>query len=145
MTLIEDNINALVKSIKNEDEFKEYTFVKGFSSSEFPNPLKGCLIAVSTLDTQADTQFLGQSVGENLKGSIVNVTVKFRVYAEKNAGGDGLLQECCILCDVIRRCDKDKACEDIKISSISFDNDANTVYRDVVAQLSFCMYEEVSL
>lgn len=143
MTQIEDNINSLVRRIKGEEEFKDFTFVKGFSSLDHPNPLTNNLIAVSTLDTGVGTEFVGESVGDNLKGSIINATVKFRIYAVKNDGGDGLLSLCCTLSDVIKRCDKDHVCEDIKISSISFDNDANTVYRDVVAVLSFCLYEEV--
>lgn len=144
MTQIEDNINALVRRIKQEEELKDFTFVKGFSSLDHPNPLYSNLIAVSTLDTQVETQFVGESVGEGLKGSIVNATVKFRIYATKNDGGDGLLSLCCALCDVIKRCDRENVCEDIKISSINFDSDANTVYRDVISELSFCLYEEAT-
>ncbi len=144
MTQIEDNINALIKSMKKQEELSLYTFVKGFSACDHPNPLDSYLIAVSTLDTKVTTEFLGDSVGKNLKGNIVNADLKFRVYAPKHDGGDGLLSLCCTLSDVLRRCDTNKVCEDVKVSGISFDNDANTVYRDVVASLSFCLCEEVT-
>ncbi|MBQ2970933.1 MAG: hypothetical protein IJO20_05680 [Ruminococcus sp.] len=144
MTQIEDNITRLIKSIKQEEELSYYTFVKGFSATDHPNPMESYLIAVSTLDTKVTTEFLGDGVGKNLKGSIVNADLKFRVYAPKHDGGDGLLSLCCTLCDVIKRCDTNKVCEDVKVSGISFDNDANTVYRDVVASLSFCLCEEVT-
>lgn len=143
MRQIEDNINELVLKIKQDENLKDYCFVKGFSATDHPNPLRGYLIAVSTLDTQVGTSFIGENVGENLKGSIFNATVKFRVYAPKKAGGDGLLSLSQILCEAIKRCDTQNVCEDISVSSIAFDNDAMTVYRDVVAELSFCMYEEV--
>lgn len=144
MKQIEENINELVRKVKEDDEFSFYTFVKGFGALEHPNPLKGYLIAVSTLDTGTCTEFLGDNVGENFKGSILNATVKFRIYAPKNDGGDGLLSLCCSLSDAIKRADTKNECEDIKISGIAFDNDAMTVYRDVVVSLSFCIYEEVS-
>ena len=144
MKQIEENINELVRKVKEDDEFSFYTFVKGFSALEHPNPLKGYLIAVSTLDTGTCTEFLGDNVGENFNGSILNATVKFRIYAPKNDGGDGLLSLCCSLSDAIKRADTKNECEDIKISGIAFDNDAMTVYRDVVVSLSFCIYEEVS-
>ncbi len=144
MKQIEENINELVRKVKEDEEFSFYTFVKGFSALEHPNPLKGYLIAVSTLDTGTCTEFLGDNVGENFKGSILNATVKFRIYAPKNDGGDGLLSLCCSLSDAIKRADTKNECEDIKISGIAFDNDAMTVYRDVVVSLSFCIYEEVS-
>ncbi len=145
MTQIEDNINKLIKSVKKEEELSGYTFVKGFSAYDHPNPMDSYLIAVSTLGTQVKTEFLGDSVGKNLKGSIVNTDLKFRVYAPKHDGGDGLLSLCCTLSDAIKRCDTNNVCEDIKVSGISFDNDANTVYRDVVASLSFCLCEEVKI
>lgn len=144
MKQIEENINELVRKVKEDEEFSFYTFVKGFSALEHPNPLKGYLIAVSTLDTGTCTEFLGEDVGDNLRGSILNATVKFRVYAPKNDGGEGLLSLCCSLSDAIKRADTKNECDDIKVSGIAFDNDAKTVYRDVVVSLSFCLYEEVS-
>lgn len=144
MKQIEDCINELVLKIKDDDELSNYTFVRGFSALEYPNPLEDYMIAVSTLDTQAGTQFVGENISGNLKGCVLNATVKFRVYAPKNDGGDGLLSLACTLGEAIKRCDTLNACEDITTSSIAFDNDAMTVYRDVVASLSFCIYEEVA-
>ena len=145
MRQIEDNINELVKSIKADKSLSGHCFVKGFSATEHPNPLCGYLIAISTLDTQVGTRFVGDNVGSNLKGSILNATVKFRVYAPKNEGGDGLLTLAQTLSEAIRRCDTQSVCQDISVSGIAFDSDAMTVYRDVVAQLSFCLYEEVAI
>lgn len=145
MKQIDKSINGLVRRIKQDERLKSLTFVKGFSSVEHPDPLSGYLIAVSTLDLSVGTNFVGESVGDNLKGMVQTATVKFRVYAPKNDGGDGLLSLCCDLSDAIEKSDTMGVCEDVKISSIAFDNDANTVYRDVVATLSFCVYEEVAI
>lgn len=145
MRQIEDSINELVKSIKNDSDLNKHCFVKGFSAAEHPNPLGGYLIAVSTLDTQVSSRFVGDNVGSNLKGSILNATVKFRVYAPKNEGGDGLLALSQTLSEAIKRCDTQNVCQDISVSGIAFDNDAMTVYRDVAAHLSFCLYEEVAI
>ena len=145
MKQIEHSVNTLVRKIKQDNRLKDYTFVKGFSCVEHPEPLTGYMIAVSTLDLDVDTNFVGENVGENLKGRLETATVKFRVYAPKNDGGDGLLSLCCDLSDAIEKCDTLNVCEDVKISPIAFDNDAHTVYRDVVATLSFCVYEEVAI
>lgn len=145
MKQIDKSVSVLVRKIKQDERLKDFTFVKGFSSVEHPNPPEGYMIAVSTLDLNVGTQFLGENVGENLKGSVQTATVKFRVYAPKNDGGEGLLSLCCDLSDAIEKSDTLNVCEDIKISPIAFDNDANTVYRDVVATLSFCVYEEVAI
>lgn len=145
MKQIDKSVNSLVRKIKQDERLKDFTFVKGFSTVEHPDPLSGYLIAVSTLDIGVGTRFVGESVGENLRGMVQNATVKFRVYAPKNDGGDGLLSLCCDLCDAIEKSDTLNVCEDVKISPIAFDNDANTVYRDVVATLSFCVYEEVAI
>lgn len=145
MKQIEHSINELVRKIKTDERLKDYTFVKGFSSVEHPNPLEGYLIAVSTLDLHAGTQFVGEAVGENLKGCVLTATVKFRIYAPANDGGEGLLTLCCDLTDAIEKNDTLNVCEDVKTTAIAFDNDANTVYRDVLATLSFCIYEEVAI
>lgn len=143
MKQIENYIDSLVKKIKEDSVFDECVFVKGFSALEFPNPNTSYMIAVSTLDSTVSVEFCSDNVGEDLSGSIFNSTVKFRVYSKKNEGGDGLLALCTSLCDVIRKNDNENMLTGITISSIAFDNDAMTVYRDVVASLSFCLYEEV--
>lgn len=143
MTQIEDNVEALVKAVKRDSNLKDYIFVKGFNAYEHPNPLNDYLIAVSTLDAEVATRFVGDQVGENLCGSMYKVNVKFRVYAKKNEGGDGLAKICYTLCEAIKRNDTQNACEDIRTSAISFDSTASTVYREVCAQLSFCLCEEV--
>ncbi|MBQ8859999.1 MAG: hypothetical protein IJ015_01515 [Ruminococcus sp.] len=145
MTQIESNIDALVKRIKNDDKLKDYTFVKGFSAFDHPNPVSGYLIAVSTLESQVQDSFIGENLSGGVKGSIVDVIVKFRVYSKKNDGGDGLLSVCCAISDAVKNCDTHNECGDIKISSISFDSEADTVYRDVLLSLSFCLCEEVVL
>ncbi len=143
MKQIENYINELVHKIKKNSTFDDCVFVKGFSAFEFPNPNTDYMIAVSTLDSAVGVEFCGDNVGENLSGSIFNATVKFRVYAKKNEGGDGLLALATSLCDVVKKCDSENTLTDITVSPIAFDNDAMTVYRDVVASLSFCLYEEV--
>ncbi|MBE6824880.1 MAG: hypothetical protein E7513_05985 [Ruminococcaceae bacterium] len=144
MKQIENYIDELVLKIKEDDSLSQYCFVKGFSAREFPDPLVGYIIAVSTLDTQVGVEFLSQAVGENLCGSMYNMTLKFRVYAPKNEGGEGLLALAHTLCETLRKNDSENVIQNITTSSISFDNDAMTVYRDVVAELSFCLYEEVT-
>ena len=143
MNVISNIIDELVKNIKKDDAFSDICFVKGFSVTENPDPFSSYMIAVSTLDSTVSVEFCSDNVGEDLSGSIFNSTVKFRVYSKKNEGGDGLLALCTSLCDVIRKNDNENMLTGISISSIAFDNDAMTVYRDVVASLSFCLYEEV--
>ncbi len=145
MKQIEHRVSELVRRIKRVDALKDYTFVKGFSCAEHESPLGRYLIAVSTLDLDVNTEFISQAVGENMRGCVQGVTVKFRVYAPKDEGGDGLLSLCCDLSDAVTKCDTINMCEDIKISPIAFDQDANTVYRDVMVTLSFCVYEEVAM
>ncbi len=145
MKQIEDYINELMLKIKKDDSLSQYCFVKGFSAREFPNPLTDYVIAVSTLDTQVGVEFFGETVGDNLCGSMYNATLKFRVYAQKNEGGEGLLALAHTLCEALKKNDSENTIQNITTSSISFDNDAMTVYRDVVAELSFCLYEEVTV
>ena len=144
MTQILDYIDDLVKRIKEDKAFTDICFVKGFNSKEHPNPLCGYMIAVSTLDSETSTRFIGSSKDDNPSASMYNATVKFRLYAPKNDGGDGLAMLAYDLCEAIKRCDTLNMCEDIKTSAIAFDSDAMTVYRDVVAQLSFCLYDEMT-
>lgn len=145
MTQIEDNISALVKRIKEDSSLCDYTFVNGFKGAEHEYPLKDYLIAVSTLDQQVGKEFVGNKVGEKLSGSMYNCTLKFRLYAPKNAGGEGLSSLACTLTQAIKKNDTQSVCESVKVTPISFDTDMMTVYRDVVAELSFCVYEEVSV
>ncbi len=144
MKQIEDYITSLVLSIKKEEQLRDCRFVKGFSAFEHENPLSGYMVAVSTLDTQFKDEFIGEDVNMGYKTSVVDATAKFRVYAPKNDGGDGLLTLSLLLSDAIKRYDTQNVCQDVKVSSISFDDDAMTVYRDVLAQLSFCLCEEVA-
>lgn len=144
MDQITNTIDELVRKIKADEAFHNITFVKGFSFSEHQNPFDDYLIAVSKLDSQQSSSFVGDSVGENLRGSMYEMTVKFRIYAPKNEGGDGLVELSNQMSESIKKHDVYNACQDIKISSIAFDESAMTVYRDVVALMSFCVYEEVS-
>lgn len=143
MTQIEDNINALLKKIKEDESLVDYTFVNGFGASDHEYPLKGYLIAVSTLDQQVGKEFLGNRLSDNLTGSIYNCTLKFRLYAPKSAGGEGLSSLAYTLTQAIKKCDTQSVCESINATPINFDTDMMTVYRDVIAELSFCVYEEV--
>lgn len=143
MIQIQSSIDELVKKIKKDEALSDLCFVKGFSFNEQPAPLNSYMIAVSTLDAQIGTQFVSDAVGENLKGSMYDATLKFRIYAPKNKGGEGLVALATDLCNAIRKNDAENVCNDIKVSGISFDEQMMSVYRDVVAQLSFCMYEEV--
>lgn len=144
MNRISNIIDELVKNIKRDDDFSDICFVKGFSVTENPDPFSNYMIAVSTLDSHMQSDFLGDIVGENLTGSMFEVTVKFRIYAPKNDGGDGLVDMSNRMCESIKRHDVHSVCKDIKVSSIAFDEGAMTVYRDVVALMSFCVIEEVS-
>ena len=144
MNRISNIIDELVKNIKRDDDFSDICFVKGFSVTENPDPFSNYMIAVSTLDSHMQSEFLGDIVGENLTGSMFEVTVKFRIYAPKNDGGDGLVDMSNRMCESIKRHDVHSVCKDIKVSSIAFDEGAMTVYRDVVALMSFCVIEEVS-
>ncbi|MBQ4129715.1 MAG: hypothetical protein IJD68_08120 [Ruminococcus sp.] len=144
MTQLQTNIDDMVKKIKTYGSLSDICFVKGFGAYEQANPLSDYMIAVSTLDTQVVSSFVGENVKDNLKGGMYDLTLKFRIYAPKNNGGEGLISLANELCDAIRKSDSYNACQDIKISAISFDENAMSVYRDVVLQLSFCMYEEVT-
>ncbi len=144
MTQIQTNVDEMVKKIKKSGSFSDIRFVRGFGAHEHQNPLSEYMIAVSTLDTQVNSKFLGDAVGENLEGSMCDLTLKFRVYAPKNNGGEGLINLANELCSAIKEHDSLNACQDIKISAIAFDETAMSVYRDVVAQLSYCVYEEVT-
>lgn len=144
MNRISNIIDELVKDIKRDDDFSDICFVKGFSVTENPDPFLNYMIAVSTLDSHMQSEFLGDIVGENLTGCMFEVTVKFRIYAPKNDGGDGLVDMSNRMCESIKRHDVHSVCKDIKVSSIAFDEGAMTVYRDVVALMSFCVIEEVS-
>ena len=144
MNRISNIIDELVKDIKRDDDFSDICFVKGFSVTENPDPFLNYMIAVSTLDSHMQSEFLGDIVGENLTGGMFEVTVKFRIYAPKNDGGDGLVDMSNRMCESIKRHDVHSVCKDIKVSSIAFDEGAMTVYRDVVALMSFCVIEEVS-
>ncbi len=144
MNKISNIIDELVRSIKKDEAFCDISFVKGFSVNENPDPFSDYMIAVSTFDSHMQSEFLGDIVGENITGNIFEVTVKFRIYAPKNDGGDGLVEMSNRMCESIKRHDVHSVCKDIKISSIAFDEGAMTVYRDVVALMSFCVFEEVS-
>lgn len=145
MKQIENSITQLVQRIKSTNEFSECTFVKGHKSSECANPLLNYMVAVSVCDIESSVRFIGESVGENLNGSIVNVGVKFRIYSPKKSGGDALLEMAVKLSSAIKSCDEQNLCQGIEVSGIAFDSDMLTVYRDVVAKLSFCLYEEVAI
>lgn len=145
MKQIENSITQLVQKIKNTKALSECIFVKGHKGTECANPLLNYTIVVSVCDIESSSQFIGESVGENLNGSIVNIGVKFRIYAPKKSGGDALLEKAVNLSSTIKNCDDQNLCQGIEVSGIAFDSDMLTVYRDVVAKLSFCLYEEVAI
>lgn len=144
MEQISNMIEQFVKSIKTDESFCDICFVKGFSKSEYPDPFSEYMIAVSTLDSHLSSQFVGDIVAQNIKGNLFEVTVKFRIYAPKNDGGDGLVSISNQMCESIKKHDTKNFCQEVTVSPIAFDDDAKTVYRDVVALMSFCVYEEVS-
>ena len=144
MEQISNMIEQFVRSIKQDEIFCDICFVKGFSKNDYPDPFSDYMIAVSTLDSHLSSQFVGDIVAENLKGSLYEVSVKFRIYAPKNDGGDGLIGLSNQMCESIRKHDEKNVCQDVTISPIAFDDEAKTVYRDIVALMSFCVYEEVS-
>lgn len=145
MKQIENSITQLVKKIKGMNSLSECIFVKGFESAECANPLSHYTIAVTVCDMESSTRFIGENVADNLKGAMVDVGVKFRIYAPKKSGGDMLLNLAVELSSAIRSCDEQNLCQNIEMSGVAFNGDMMTVYRDVVAKLSFCLYEEVTI
>lgn len=138
MTQIQTKINELVKRVKKVGTLSNLRFIKGYNSSDFASPVLENLISVSTLETTENKSFPTDG-SSNLCG--YDVPVRFRVYAKESFSGDGLINLCYELSDAIKSCDSDKFCTDIKISKISYDSDANTVFRDVIAKLSFVILD----
>lgn len=145
MTQIEENIDEFVKRIKNDEHLSEYTFVKGYSGEKIPNPITKVMIVVDTLDTQISTEFIGESVSENLVGRMYDITLRFRVYAKSFDSGDSLSLCANALYDAIKRNDVSKLCSSIKLFPISYESTMRTVYRDVSVNLCYCLYEEASV
>ena len=142
MTQIEKNIFDFVKRIKEDEKMSSYCFVKGFSHENIPNPITKTMIVVDTLDTQISTEFIGESVKENISGRMYDVTLRFRVYAKSFDSGDSLSIAANEIFDSIKRNDKAKACTKIKLMPIEFSSTMRTVYRDVNANLCYCLCEE---
>lgn len=145
MTQIQTNIDEFVSKVKHDKRLSGYRFIKGFCARQNQNPLYEDVIAVSVMDTQQCTNFVGSCAKDSVKGSVFDLSVKFRIYARKSAGGDGLSTLAFTLCDVIRDCDNQSCIKDVAVTGIAFDENARTVYRDVVAEFSFCLCEEVAL
>lgn len=144
MIQIQNSIDELIKRVKANDELCECTFVKGFMGNEHSNPQTKYMIAVSTPDIDTGDSFVGNNVSENLKGRLYEVNVRLRVYAPKNAGGDGLSKIVNLLSSALKDSDILNVIVKLEQSPIAFDSNASTVYRDVKVQMSFCLCEEVT-
>ncbi|MBQ6626037.1 MAG: hypothetical protein IIX27_01950 [Ruminococcus sp.] len=143
MKLIENSIDEFVRKVKKDEALKNICFIKGYSSAPSYELTDDYLIAVSQLDSKVGTSFLGDYAGENLKGSMYDLTLKFRIFARKDVGGQGLVTLSNELTRAIKENDTASVCSDIKILPVAFCDDAMCVYRDVHVQMSFCVCEEV--
>lgn len=144
MKLIENSIDEFVRRVKKDDAFKDICFVKGYSSAPEGELSDEYLIAVSQLDSKVGTSFLGDYAGENLQGSMYDITLKFRIFARKDVGGQGLVTLSHELTRALKENDNSRICGEIKVLPVAFCDDAMCVYRDVHVLLSFCICEEVA-
>lgn len=145
MTQIEKNISDFVKRIREDEKMSQYVFVKGFSHEHISNPITKAFIAFDTIDTGVSKEFIGESVKENNKGRMYDITLRFRVYARSFDSGESLSVTANALFDSIKRSDVTNSTTEIKLTPISYDSTMRTVYRDVNVSICYCICEEASV
>lgn len=143
MTEVEKYVEDLIKAVKKDETLKRVRFVKGYSSTYTDSPVKGFLAAVSIDKMKVTEEFIGNYIGGGLKGQEHETTIKIRVYAPFHAGGSGLTQVVMALFNALVKADKNKFIKSKEISSVTYDKNANTIYRTITATLDMFLCEEV--
>lgn len=130
-SLIDNNIDELIKRVRQRTAVSDMVFMTAFPRREVPNPVGKYLVAAENKGVKKSQVFIGDTVGTGLKGSLYEADLTLRTYAPRNTGASALLRMTSLLFDAVEACDTDGAITDISLQEVAFDTAVRTYYRDL--------------
>lgn len=142
MTQLEQQIDAFIKRLKDDERLKECVFRDAFEKTAAPNPLSRFLITAGVESTKVSDLCIGDLFFDNVKGKAVDATLLFRVYAPVESNGKSLTVMCMRLLESIMK-NGGEITAGGSISGVAYDASMRTVYRDVRTVIGYAeCYEE---
>ncbi len=139
MNSINEIAENLIRGAKSG--LSEMSFVKAYRGSPARIPLDGFLAVVSVGAVSRRKCFIGGVCSNGLKGDLYSADMRVTLHAPCSAGGEALSLKALELSDELRDADSEGYIQDISISGIAYDNKNLSVYRDVVASISYLLCE----
>lgn len=143
-SLIDNNIDGLIKRVRESTAVSDIVFMAAYPPHALPNPISRYTAAVNNMSVKTSQVFIGDAVGDSLKGSLYDVDLIIRVYAPRNTSASALLRMTSLLYDALDASDIDGAIEEMSMGGIVYENTARTVYRDISVRLRWLLCGEGS-
>lgn len=139
---ISENISEFIGRLSGCDELEDIRFLSAYPPARLPRPCRRYTAAVHQLKESIGREFMGESVSESLRGRIYDAELMLRLYAPENSAGSMLSEHATALMDAIRREDSEGAVSRLSVSGIGFETESRTLYRDITAVFSYCLFTE---
>ena len=141
-TLIDNNIDELIRRVKTRPEVSGFVFATAFPSKGTVYPGSRYLVTVNDESVKISQFFVGGRVGGSSFGEVYEVKLILRVYAPSGSSSSALLRATSLLADAFYKSDTDCAIRRTELYAVCFDKTARTDYRDVSVTLGYVIYEE---
>lgn len=145
MTEIEAAVESLIRKTKKRPELSAVRFIKAYREAEAETPVSGYLAVVSIESVSKSRSFLGDDVGNGLKGEKFTAVVKVKIYAPHFEKGQDLTGIAGVFCSCVKEADEEDVIEDISFSPVGFDQQLNAVYRCCNLSIGFYLCQEAAL
>ena len=138
-SLIDNNIDELIKRVRQRTAVSDMVFVTAYPPRELPNPFDKYTVTVDNTGVRQSQVFIGDTIGSGLKGRLYEIGLTMRVYAPRDTSAAALLRMSAQLFDAVECCDDDDAITDMEMGEVKYDTTSRTICRDLRVVLSYIL------
>ena len=135
-SLIDNNIDELIKRVRQRTAVSDMVFVTAYPPRELPNPFDKYTVTVENTGIRQSQVFIGDTIGRGLTGRLYDISVTMRVYAPRDTSAAALLRMSAQLFDAVECCDRDDMVTKMEMGEVRYDTASRTIYRDLRLVLS---------
>jgi hypothetical protein len=143
MTEVNDIVDTLVKKAKSVNNIEGVKFIRAYNQGMTERPFQGFTCVVNIESVSQPEKFLGGYYGESIKGELYSVKLCLRVYADNETSGEDLGATTLNISQAFISADENKIIASSYIGPITYDNQLQSIYREINISLEFCLCGEV--
>lgn len=143
MNSIIDIADNLITDVADNLEFENVKFIKAYGINEF-NPSQEGFTAVVNIDNiERGTTYISGLYDTDTLGEVFSAGLVIRLYGGEFTSGESLTRMACNLREAVISADSDGFIDKSAISSIKYENNSASVYREIRFDIEYVLCEAI--